>query len=280
AVGTIVEKNIKEEVAQALFISIEVDETTDISCTAQCFTVLRYVLDSDIKEVFIGFDILKDRTVGGVKERVFNDLDKYDCCEKLVAQNYDGAIVMASNLNGVQVKVREKASAAFFTHCYAHKLNLVLSRQNSYLNVQAFSRPVRYLPHFIITLQNETQRLGDLVRKRIPKAAPTRCSSNSKLIQTILQYHGDLCKLFDSMNNNPSLWDPDTLVRSNGFYEWLTKDSTYFFLIVYNEIFIKTGTLFNVLQTKMIDISFCIESINGTMNLLESAKVVFCFEKN
>ena len=71
------------------------------------------------------------------------------------------------------------------------------------------------------------------------------------------------------MNSNPVLWDPDTLVRSNGFYAWLTKDSTYYFLMVYNEILIKTDTLFNVLQTKMIDIPYCIERINGTINLLE-----------
>jgi hypothetical protein len=68
AVGTIVENNIKEEIAQAPFIAIEVDETIDISCTAQCSTVLRYVLDSHIKVVFLGFDILKDGTVGGVTE--------------------------------------------------------------------------------------------------------------------------------------------------------------------------------------------------------------------
>ena len=65
------------------------------------------------------------------------------------------------------------------------------------------------------------------------------------------------------------LWDSDTLVRSNGFYNWLTKDSTYFLLIVYIKIFIKTDTLFNVLQIKIVDISYCIDRINATINLLE-----------
>ncbi len=72
----IVENSIKEEIAHASFIAIEMDETSDILCTAQCSTVLRYMLDFDIKEVFIGFDILKDRTVGGVTECIFKNFDK------------------------------------------------------------------------------------------------------------------------------------------------------------------------------------------------------------
>lgn len=50
-------------------------------------------------------------------------LVKFSCVEKLVAQTYDGAAVMASELNGVQPKIKEKVPEAMFTH---YKLNLVL----------------------------------------------------------------------------------------------------------------------------------------------------------
>ena len=33
---------------------------------------------------------------------------------------------MSSELNGVQARIKEKVPEAMFTHCYAHKLNLVL----------------------------------------------------------------------------------------------------------------------------------------------------------
>lgn len=75
---TIIEYNI-EEVARTLFIAIEVVETTDILCIHQSSTVLKYVLHSDIKEVFTGFNILKDKTV--TTECTVNNLDEYDCCE-------------------------------------------------------------------------------------------------------------------------------------------------------------------------------------------------------
>ena len=46
--------------------------------------------------------------------------------EKLVAQTYDGASVMSSELNGMQAKIKEDVIKAMFLHCYAYKLNLVL----------------------------------------------------------------------------------------------------------------------------------------------------------
>ncbi|XP_076031112.1 zinc finger MYM-type protein 1-like [Oratosquilla oratoria] len=52
-----------------------------------------------------------------------------DATDKLVSQTYDGAAVMAGTLNGVQSKLRDKGfKHAHFIHCYAHKLNLVLSK--------------------------------------------------------------------------------------------------------------------------------------------------------
>ena len=68
----------------------------------------------------------EDRRAPAIAEYVLRVLEKYDCVEKLVAQTCDGAAVMASELNGVQAKIKEKVVEAMFTHCYAHKLNLVL----------------------------------------------------------------------------------------------------------------------------------------------------------
>ena len=41
-------------------------------------------------------------------------------------QTYEEASVMSSELNGVQVRIKEKVPQAMFTHCCAHKLSLVL----------------------------------------------------------------------------------------------------------------------------------------------------------
>ena len=67
-----------------------------------------------------------DRRASAIAQYVLEILQKFNSVEKLVAQNYDGASVTSSELNGVQAKTKEDVSEAMLLHCYAHKLNLVL----------------------------------------------------------------------------------------------------------------------------------------------------------
>ncbi|KAK0139561.1 Zinc finger MYM-type protein 1 [Merluccius polli] len=131
AVGDVIRSDIKKEIDAAPFVAVEVDETTDVTCKAQISVVLRYVANSEtaceVREAFLGFDDLSDdRRAPAIAQYVLGVLERYSCVEKLVAQTYDGASVMSSELNGVQAKIKEKVPEAMFTHCYAHKLNLVL----------------------------------------------------------------------------------------------------------------------------------------------------------
>ena len=67
-------------------------------------------------------------TFDSLFEFVQAELSGFNFKDKLVAKTYDGAAVMASHLNGLQAKVRDVAPCATFVHCYAHRLNLVLSQ--------------------------------------------------------------------------------------------------------------------------------------------------------
>lgn len=44
----------------------------------------------------------------------------------IVAQSYYGASVMSGCLGGVKAKIKEKHPNAIYTHCMAHRLNLVV----------------------------------------------------------------------------------------------------------------------------------------------------------
>ena len=48
--------------------------------------------------------------------------------DKLIAQTFDGANVMKGNRGEVQIKVRAVYKNAWYEHCYAHQLNLILSK--------------------------------------------------------------------------------------------------------------------------------------------------------
>ncbi len=80
-----------------------------------------------IERCFVGlFDVSNDRSAHFIAQEVLNVLETFDCVDKLIAQTYDGAAVMASDLNGVQARIKERVPSSIFVHCLAHSLNLVL----------------------------------------------------------------------------------------------------------------------------------------------------------
>ena len=129
AVAEDIRTDIREDINKAFFVAVEVDETTDVTQKAQIFVIFRYLCEAlyIVKKAFLGFDdVSDDRRASAIAQYVLGILQKFDCVEKLVAQIYDGASVMSSELNGVQAKIKEKVPEAMFLHCYARKLNLVL----------------------------------------------------------------------------------------------------------------------------------------------------------
>lgn len=133
AIAEVMPEEIKMEIKRAPFVAVMVDETTDVANMAQLSLVLRYVTATGVKECFVKFvDVTSGRRADDLAALIFHFFEEYECSlDKVVAQCYDGAAVMASGLNGVQAK--EKVPMALFIHCYAHRLNLVLTQGASKL---------------------------------------------------------------------------------------------------------------------------------------------------
>ncbi|EFA12602.1 hypothetical protein TcasGA2_TC001842 [Tribolium castaneum] len=105
AIGTVVLEKIKLEIKQARFVSIVLDETTDITNVSQLSAVLRYLTADGIKERFLGFiEVTGARTADSLYKIVCEIIKHYECTDKLVVQSYDGAAVMAGHLGGLQAK--------------------------------------------------------------------------------------------------------------------------------------------------------------------------------
>ncbi|XP_076057610.1 zinc finger MYM-type protein 1-like [Oratosquilla oratoria] len=131
AIGNVISDEIRSEVDKAPFMSVQADETTDCAMHAQLSIIIRYVYEDKICERFLGFyEISDDKSATRLADVIATALNSFnDATDKLVRQTYDGAAVMAGTLNGVQSKLRDKGfKHAHFIHCYAHKLNLVLSK--------------------------------------------------------------------------------------------------------------------------------------------------------
>jgi len=89
---------------------------------------VRYTVGLNVVERFLAFvDVSENQNAESLCAKIFeflteNQLDKYH----IVAQSYDGASVMSGKFNGVQSKVKNKFPYAIYTHCMAHRMNLVV----------------------------------------------------------------------------------------------------------------------------------------------------------
>lgn len=281
AMSDVIRSDIKKDIDAAPFVAVEVDETTDATNKAQISVILRYVAKGEtaceVREAFLGFDdVSDDRRASAIAQYVLGVLERYNCVEKLVAQTYDGASVMSSELNEVQAKIKEKVPQAMFTHCYAHKLNVVLQHSAKCMpECRAFFKTIEGLGAFFNKCTKRTQLLDDVVKRRLPRAASTRWSSNSRLLQTISMYQSDLLAVFQIMSENPDSWDIDTVIMASGYERWLSKASTCFLIMTYDGIFNETDALFKVLQDKAMDNGFCCARIRDTIAVVEGQRQEF-----
>lgn len=111
SVADVMTEAMKAEVRKTPFVSVMVDETTDVCNTAQMSYVLRHTTDGGVKERFFQFgNVSGDKRAEAIAGQVLEFL------EAVIAQCYDGAAVMASGLNGVQAKINEKIPQALFLY--------------------------------------------------------------------------------------------------------------------------------------------------------------------
>lgn len=264
SVSNIIMKEIKEEVRNTPFVAVIVDETTDVRSKSQLSTVLRYTTcDGGIQERFLGFtDVSADRTAAALAKHVIDCINQYDFGSKIVAQTYDGAAVMSGDINGLQAKVKDVFPDALFIHCMAHKLNLVLSQSVSCIKeCNIFFKTLSGFSSFFSKSSKRAYYLDQQVKKRFPKVTPTRWNYNSRLVETVYEYKSELIAMFENIIEHPDDWDNDTFIAARGFL-FVLKDFTFNFLLnVFKNIFSITGVLFDVLQTKSNDISFCIRKL-------------------
>ncbi|KAL4143387.1 hypothetical protein QTP88_005724 [Uroleucon formosanum] len=265
---------IKNEIKQCKFYSIQIDDTTDISQKTQCSIIIRYVTDkSELVERFLGFhNVSEDRTAQGLFNLVNSVLHEFDIENKLVGQCYDGACVMSGHLTGLQARVKEVAPNALFTHCLAHRLNLVLQHGCS-INAKCriFFANLTGIVAYFHNSTSRTNFVDTIVGKRIPQFVQTRWSSRSKILHTIVNEWSGFINVFDCISKDPKS-SSESICGAIGHFKNLKTFEFAFLALVFNDIFIYTDNLFNILQNKSFDVEFCLRKINITYDLINKKR--------
>lgn len=122
-----VQLEIAREVSDCGVFALLADESRDVSKKEQLSIFVRTVVNFEVVESFLGFFSLQDQTAKSIADKIKVALaDCHIDFSQCVAQTYDGASTMSGCRAGVSALLLQVMPKAIFTHCYNHRLNLVL----------------------------------------------------------------------------------------------------------------------------------------------------------
>ena len=179
-------EEITRKIKNSSYVSVQADETTDISCKYQFVIIVRYVKDFEPVERFLKFVELQDRTAYGLTQALMKNLDSLNLESKLIAQAYIGAAVMRSSINAVQVQTKKFLPHAHYVHCYAHQLNLIIKKMASCnKTLKLFFSSLNGIGVFFTISPKRNTQLKKFCSAQIPRVCETRWNCISRIISAV-----------------------------------------------------------------------------------------------
>lgn len=173
--------------------------------------------------------------------------------KKLIAQAYDGAAVMRGATGGAQRKIQDIYENAYYVHCYAHQLNLVMQQATSHITqISHFFSDNGGFSSFFTKSCKRTAVLDEVVAHRLPSASATRWNFNSRVVNTVYEHKADLVKCFQTIRNRDE-FDGPTKREAGGYLRMLEDDAFCFYLALFHKIMPHVDMLYNQLQKRNID---------------------------
>ena len=125
----------------------------------------RFVNDEGkIMERFLGLKHIEKCTSAALKEALVNMLSSHKLSISMLrGQGYDGASNMRGEFNGVQRLIRDINPYAFYVHCFAHQLQLVVVAVST--STPAIADFFNYVPLIVNTVGASCMRKDALLAK-------------------------------------------------------------------------------------------------------------------
>ncbi|XP_022030925.1 zinc finger MYM-type protein 1-like [Helianthus annuus] len=163
--------SILKEIGDDVF-SLLVDESSDVSKKEQMAIVLRYVdAHGLVKERFVGLVHVMETSSLALKYAIDTFFAKYGLSlKRLRGQGYDGANNMRGEFNGLKAKILEENSSAYYVHCFAHQLQLVVvTVARKHLGVVNFFDNLSILMNIVCSSCKRTDILRYNEKERVEK---------------------------------------------------------------------------------------------------------------
>ena len=141
---------------------------------AQLAFCIRYVDNVEkegyrVREDFIGFAPIKDKTGPGIKAAIIKGLQQAHLdFGNLRGQGYDGASIMKGYLGGCATVISKDYPSAIYVHCASHSINLVLSDA---CKVDAIRHTIGKMKEMITFIRAFEKRM-DMLKEQITSFEP------------------------------------------------------------------------------------------------------------
>lgn len=273
---------IKKEILTAVFFSISLDTTFDVSRKEQLSLVIRYINKEDgtVCERLIALR----ETVQTTGIHLLTMLDTI-CSEmslewrtNLVGQSYDGAASMRGSYNGLQSLVKKENPCAVYIWCWAHRFNLVvIDAVSCCIEARDLFGYLETLYDFIgsskkrvhVYSTNQKTRYPNKLLRRLKRVETTRWSSHSSSLQTVLDtYDAIIDTLFD-IKDDP-MTDRVSNVKAGSLLDYLLQERFLLTALIFKKIFDKTSTLSKCLQSVDIDLCAAFSHVQQTLNIIKT----------
>lgn len=122
-------------------------------CLCRCFKdeqmaiCVRYSKNFKVYERFLAFvNVSESQNAESLSSAILSFLERYNLSKiPIVSQSFDGASVMSGEHGGVQKKIRDHYPYAIYTHCMAHRCNLIVVDICKSFKVFSISLQFKYL---------------------------------------------------------------------------------------------------------------------------------------
>ena len=211
-------EHMAEEIRKTSFVSVQADETTDVSNMSQFVIILRYVVGDKVQERLYGFEVTTDRSSSGLNELIKRCLENYEVRDKLISQTYDGAATMSGRLNGVQAKIKEMYPNAHFVHCYAHQLNLIMQSACARISeLRLFFANLSAFVTFFSQFPKRNDVLREVFDRRMVSSGSTRWNFKSRSVNSVYENREALKECLGKIVSRTGIyWDYKPWMRPVG----------------------------------------------------------------
>lgn len=231
---------LKEKINEAMFVSVQIDETFEATCPSQLSVILRFVMGTELVEKFHGFVNLQDRTPDGKAASVLREMGEYELRDKLVAYTHD---------TNTYKQISETYPCSCFVHCYAHKITSVVQNICSALSpVKIFFANLSLFFDFFSRSARRVQMINDTCEELgLPLAIVSIENFERKLATTIEENTPSLRRCFEKISTEPG-WDMESIRLANALTGFLKDKEFTYFLEFFSEIVQVVDYLFSNLQ--------------------------------